>query len=80
MENSNICTICNEFTFDQQNEHNIKVHQIACKKKQNKLKTKTQPKVIPISTNNSILTFFAKFGNKLKEKSNSILSHLNIIQ
>ena len=48
MENSNICTICNEFTFDQQNEHNIKVHQIACKKKQNKLKTKTQPKVNPI--------------------------------
>jgi hypothetical protein len=36
-------------------------------KKQNKLKTKTQPKVIPVPTNNSILTFFAKFGNKLNE-------------
>ena len=72
MENSNICTICNEFTFDQQNEHNIKVHQIACQKKQNKLKIKTQPKIIPIPTNNSILTFFTKFGSKLKEKSNSI--------
>ena len=32
-----------------------------------KLKTKTQPKVIPVPTNNSILTFFAKFGNKLNE-------------
>jgi hypothetical protein len=70
MENSNICTFCNEFTFDQQNEHNIKVHQIACQKKQNKLKAKTQPKVIHIPTNNSILTFLSKFGNKLKEKSN----------
>ncbi len=48
MENCNLCTICNEFTFDQQNEHNIKVQQIACQKKTNKIKTKTQPKVIPI--------------------------------
>ena len=43
MENSNICTICKEFTFDQQNEHNVKAHQIACQKK-------IQPKVIYITT------------------------------
>jgi hypothetical protein len=45
MQNSNICTFCKEFTFDQQNEHNVIVHQIACQKK-----TKTQPKIIDITT------------------------------
>jgi hypothetical protein len=28
----NLFTICNGFTFDQQNEHNIKLHQKACQK------------------------------------------------
>jgi len=77
MENSILCSICNEFSFDQQNEHNIKVHKIACQKKQNKIKIKNQPKLIPIPTGNSILTFLSKFGNKSKEKSNFTLSHLN---
>ena len=55
----------------------IKVHNIACQKKQDKLKNRNQPKVIPIPTGNSILTIFSKFGNKSKEKSKFVLSHLN---
>ena len=71
MENPNLCTICSEFTYDQQNEHNIKVHQIFCQKKQNKLKTNTSVVFVSRKTGqiDSSCTHYKPYSNGAASKS-----------
>jgi hypothetical protein len=79
MENPNLCTICSEFTYDQQNEHNIKVRQIFCQKKQNKLKTKTSVVFVSRKTGqiNSSCTHYKPYSNGVASKSSGRSTYTN---
>jgi len=79
MENPNLCTICSEFTYDQQNEHNIKVHQIFCQKKQNKLKTKTSVVFVSRKTGqiDSSCTHYKPYSNGAASKSSGRSTYTN---
>ena len=67
MEKSLICNICNEFSFEYQNDHNVKVHKLACLRKQNLKITQASSKIKSSNVKNPVRAFFSKFVTKSTE-------------
>ena len=66
-----ICSICNEFSFEYQNDHNVKVHKLACLRKQNLKITQASSKIKSSIVKNPVRAFFSKFVTKpITKKTN----------